>query len=162
MKITFLTTGWTIDKDYAAWAWVYDFEIWEPAIKRILDDVNPNFEFEIISILKKDSLDMDEQDRDLIYDICNDLKNEKIVISHWTDTMIKTAKKLSRITNKTIILVWSSRPERFKWSDASFNVWCAIWAINCMKNGVYIAMNGKIYNWDDCKKDNITGQFINL
>ncbi|MDD3144689.1 MAG: asparaginase domain-containing protein [Candidatus Gracilibacteria bacterium] len=162
MKITFLTTGGTIDKDYAAGSGVYDFEIGEPSIIRILNDINPNFEFEVISILKKDSLDIDEQDRDLIYDVCDDIKNEKIIISHGTDTIIKTAKKLSKITNKTIILVGSSKPEKFKGSDASFNVGCSIGAINCIKNGVYIAMNGRIYNWDNCKKDNITGQFINL
>lgn len=160
MKITFVTTWGTIDKDYASCAGNYNFEIGEPAINRILEKVNPNFLYEVISILKKDSMDMDEKDRDLIFDVCKDIKNDKIIITHGTDTMVKTGERLSKIKDKVIILVGSSKPEKFKGSDASFNVGCAVGAVNCMKNWVYIAMNGRIYDWNNCQKESETGQFI--
>ncbi len=160
MKITFVTTGGTIDKDYASCAGTYNFEISEPAIKDILAKINPNFGYEIISVLKKDSLDMDDKDRDLVFDVCNDLKTNKIIITHGTDTMVDTAKRLSSIKDKVIILVGSSKPEKFKGSDASFNVGCAVGAINCLKKGIYVAMNGIIYDWHSCKKEQGSGQFI--
>ena len=159
MKITFLTTGGIIDKDYASKAGVYNFEISEPAVERILKTINPNFDFEIISILKKDSLDLNDEDRQLTYDNCKNIQNDKIIITHGTDTMVNTAKKFSDIKNKTIILVGSSKPERFKDSDAPVNIGVAIGAVNCLKPGVYITMNGRVYNWNNCKKDKITGQF---
>lgn len=160
MKITFIMTGGTIDKDYAPGAGTYDFEIGEPAIKRILETINPNFEFELIPVFRKDSLDISEQDRQLIFDVCKDVENDKIIISHGTDTMTKTAEKLKDIEGKKLILFGSSRPERFKDSDAAFNLGVAIGAINCISNGAYIAMNGKVHNWDKCKKDSKSGQFI--
>ena len=106
MKITFITTWGTIDKDYAACAANYNFEIGEPAIERILEKINPNFEFEIISILKKDSLDMDTKDRNLIFDVCKDVQNDKIIITHWTDTMVKTGERLSEIKIQSDYFSW--------------------------------------------------------
>lgn len=160
MKITFIQTGGTIDKDYPKLAKGYGFEIGEPAVKRILEKVNPSFRFEIISVLKKDSLDITEEDREKIYEVCVKADNDKIIITHGTDTMIETAKKLSAIKNKVIILTGAIKPERFSDSDASFNIGTAIGAVNILENGVYIAMNGRIYSWDRCKRDLKTGQFI--
>ncbi len=160
MKITFIQTGGTIDKDYAQKAKTYNFEISEPAIKRILEKANPNFEYEIISILKKDSLDITEEERERIYNTCKTARNDKIIITHGTDTMVETAKKLSNIKDKIIILVGASKPEKFYDSDASFNAGTAIGAINVLEKGVYIAMNGRVYNWDMCKKQQETAQFI--
>jgi len=160
MKITFIQTGGTIDKDYPKLAKGYGFEIGEPAVKRILEKVNPNFGFEIISILKKDSLDITDEDREKIYEVCVKADSDKIIITHGTDTMIETAKKLSEIKNKVIILTGAMKPERFSDSNASFNIGTAIGAVNILENGVYIAMNGRIYSWDRCKRDLKTGQFI--
>lgn len=159
MKITFIQTGGTIDKDYPRLTKGYAFEIEEPAVKRILERVNPNFEFKIISVLKKDSLDITEKDRKKIYEACVKA-SDKIVITHGTDTMIETAKKLSNIKNKVIIITGAMKPERFLDSDASFNIGTTIGAINILKNGIYIAMNGRIYSWDKCKRNLETGQFI--
>lgn len=160
MKITFIQTGGTIDKDYPKLAKGYGFEIGEPAVKRILEKVNPSFRFEIISVLKKDSLDITEEDKEKIYEVCVKADNDKIIITHGTDTMIETAKKLSAIKNKVIILTGAIKPERFSDSDASFNIGTAIGAVNILENGAYIAMNGRIYSWDRCKRDLKTGQFI--
>jgi len=160
MKITFIQTGGTIDKDYPKLAKGYGFDIGEPAVKRILEKVNPNFRFVIISVLKKDSLDITEEDREKIYEVCVKADNDKIIVTHGTDTMIETAKKLSEIKNKVIILTGAMKPEKFSDSDASFNIGTAVGAINILENGIYIAMNGKIYSWDRCKRNLKTGQVI--
>ncbi len=159
MKIKILTTGGTIDKDYASKAGTYNFEISEPAIKRILDNVNPNFEFDIFSVLKKDSLDFTEEDRQNIYNACINETNNKILITHGTDTMVETAKKLSSIKDKVIVIVGASKPSKFLDSDASFNIGTAIGAINILDNGIYIAMNGKIFPWNNVKKNKENGKF---
>ena len=151
-KICILTTGGTIDKDYPKRARQYAFEIAEPAVKRIMDTASPNFVFEIISLLKKDSLDITEEDRDKIYETCRKADCDKIIITHGTDTMIETAKRLSDIRDKVIVLTGSMKPERFSDSDASFNIGTAIGAMNVLERGVYIAMNGRVYTWNRCRK----------
>jgi L-asparaginase len=159
MKIVFVQTGGTIDKDYPKTKKGYAFEIAEPAIRRILRKVNPNFDFEIIPLLKKDSLDITEDDRKKIHQACEKTDSDKIVVTHGTDMIIETAKKLSDIENKVVVLTGAMRPEMFSDSDASFNVGTAIGAINVLKNGVYIAMNGRIYPWYNVKRNPKTGQF---
>ncbi len=160
MKITFLQTGGTIDKDYPRKTKGYAFEIADPAVSRILQRANPNFKFEILSVLKKDSLEMTEDDREKILQACRQASADKIIITHGTDTMIETAKKLSAIDNKVIILTGALLPERFSNSDAPFNLGVAIGAANVLESGVYIAMNGRIYSWDKCGRDMDTGWFI--
>ena len=152
MKITVICTGGTIDKDYSANAGTYNFEISEPAVNRIFSNINPAFEYEVKSVLKKDSLDMTEDDRQTIYNICKGVENNKIIITHGTDTMVKTAEKLASLRDKIIILVGAAKPERFYGSDAPFNIGTALGAINILDKGVYIAMNGKIFEWNNVKK----------
>ncbi len=152
MKIVFITTGGTIDKTYSKSKGTYNFEIGESSIQTILKNVKPNFEYEVKSILKKDSLDLDENDRQLIFDTCNKIENDKIVITHGTEPMIKTAEKLSSLKNKTVVLVGSAQPEKFKDTDADFNMGCAVGAINTLNQGVYITMNGRVFKWNECKK----------
>jgi L-asparaginase len=160
MEIVFVQTGGTIDKDYPKIEKGYAFEIAEPAVRRILQRVNPNFDFEIISILRKDSQDITEEDRKKIQETCQKAKSQKIVITHGTDTIIETAKRLSKVKNKVIILTGAMKPERFFDSDASFNIGTAVGAINVLNNGIYIAMNGRIYPWNNVKRNPETGQFI--
>ena len=84
---------------------------------------------------------------------------DKILITHGTDTMIDTAKILSEILNKVIVLTGASQPYKFRDSDAEFNIGVAIGALNVLEKGVYIAMNGRVYEWDKCQKlDN--GRFV--
>jgi L-asparaginase len=160
MKIVFIQAGGTIDKDYPRTQKGYAFEIREPAVKRILEKVHPSFDFEVISVLKKDSLDMTEKDRDRILEACQKTDTDKIVVTHGTDTMIETAKKLSGIENKAIVLTGAMKPEKFSDSDASFNVGAAVGALNVLSRGVYIAMNGRILLWDKVKRDERTGRFV--
>ena len=159
MKVLFIQTGGTIDKDYPRTTKGYAFEIAEPAVKRILQRINSNFEFEILSVCKKDSMDLTEKDRDQILEACKNADSDKIIITHGTDTMIETAQILSAL-NKVIILTGAMRPEKFSDSDAAFNIGTAIGALNVLNEGVYIAMNGRIHAWDKCKRNTETGQFI--
>ncbi len=154
MKITFICTGGTIDKDYASSAGTYNFEISEPAVNRILGNMALNLEYEVKSVLKKDSLDMTEDDRKRVYDACRRVENNKIIVTHGTDTMVKTAEKLASLKHKAIILVGASKPQKFYDSDAEFNIGAAIGAINILNKGVYIAMNGRILEWNNAKKSN--------
>ena len=156
----FIQTGGTIDKDYPRTTKGYAFEISEPAVKRVLQKTNPAFDYEILSVLKKDSLEITEDDRQKIYLACKNSGAEKIIITHGTDTMLETAKKLSGIKGKAIIITGAMRPEKFSDSDASFNLGSAIGAANLLKEGVYIAMNGRIHPWQDCKRNLETGQFV--
>ncbi len=160
MRIVFIQTGGTIDKDYPRTQKGYAFEIREPAVERILQKVHPNFDYKIIPLLKKDSQDIVEQDREKIRETCESIDADKIVITHGTDTMLETAQKLNGIKNKVIILTGATRPEKFVDSDASFNVGTAIGAINILSKGVYVAMNGRIYPWNKVKRNKKTGQFV--
>lgn len=124
MKLLFLQTGGTIDKAYPISDdhHGYNFLISTPAFDRILKRVNPGFRFETRTILQKDSLDITDEDRQSIYDVCRDTVENRIVITHGTDTMIKTAMALRTITDKTIVLTGAFLPESFKNSDADFNL----------------------------------------
>jgi L-asparaginase len=160
MKIVFIQTGGTIDKDYPKTTKGYAFEISEPAVRRILDKLNPSFEYEVLSVLKKDSLDITKEDREKILKICKDSNSNKIIITHGTDTMLETAKILSIIKDKTIVITGAMRPERFSNSDAPINIGMALGAVNALEKGIYIAMHGRVISWDKCKRDMKTGQFI--
>jgi len=160
MKILFIQTGGTIDKDYPKQVKGYAFEISEPAVRQILERVNPEFEYEIISLLRKDSLDLTVKDKKKIFEVCEKADSDKIIITHGTDTMIETAVFLSEIKNKTIVITGAFKPEKFTGSDADFNVGAAVGAVSALHNGIYITMNGNIYRYDEVKRDKETGKFI--
>lgn len=160
MKILFIQAGGTIDKDYPKQVKGYGFEIGEPAIKRILERVKPNFEFEIISLIKKDSLDLNDSDREKLFTTCKNSIEDKIIITHGTDTMIESAKYLSGINDKIIVLTGATKPEKFKDSDAEFNLGSAIGAVQSLKSGIYISMKGEIFKYDEVKRDENSGRFF--
>ena len=160
MKIIFIQTGGTIDKDYPKTQKGWAFEIAEPAINRLLPLLNPSFDFEIIPLLQKDSLEITQEDRELLLETCQNLSEDKIIITHGTDTMIETAAVLESIPNKTIILTGAFRPERFSNSDAPLNLGVAIGAVQAFSQGVYLSMNGQVYPWDKAKRDPQSGKFL--
>jgi len=151
MKLSFIQTGGTIDKDYQGTNenHGYNFEISEPAIKLMLEKIKPAFDFEIFTVCKKDSLDLTDEDRKNICDKCENIENNKIIITHGTDTFKETAKTLSKIENKVIVLTGAMKPAKFSDSDAVFNIGVAIGAISVLPNGVYIAMNGMVCRWNE-------------
>ena len=138
------TVGGTIDKIYFDQKSAY--QVGHPKIVEVLQEANVTVEFVTESIMQKDSLDMDESDRRLILEKISQDPHEQIVITHGTDTMIDTAKTLSVIRNKTIVLTGSMQPARFKNSDASFNIGFAIAAVQALPHGVYLTINGLIFD----------------
>ena len=162
MKILFIQTGGTIDKDYPKQTKGYAFEISEPAVRQILERVNPSFEYEVISLLRKDSMDLTVKDKKKIFEACANADTDKIIITHGTDTMIETAKFLTEIKRKTIILTGAFKPEKFTNSDADFNVGAAVGAVNALGFGIYLAMNGRVFKYDEVKRDKVTGKFENF
>ena len=144
MKIEIMTTGGTIDKVY------FDakssFEIGAPQIGEVLDDANLTIDYQITPLLRKDSLDLNDIDRELIKKTVTESSTGKIVITHGTDTMIKTAEHLRGIAGKTIVLTGSMQPARFRFTDAIYNIASAITAVQLLPEGVWITMNGKIFD----------------
>jgi L-asparaginase len=151
MKIKIYTVGGTIDKVYFDRKNTY--EVGEPKIGEILKEANVNLEYEISSILHKDSLEMTDEDRQLIFDEIVSDEHRHILLTHGTDTMIQTAKKIKTIPDKVIVLTGAMEPARFKYSDAAFNIGCAVAAVQVLTPGVYIAMNGRIFDPDRVKKN---------
>src|SRR3989344_3833446 len=153
MKIKVFTAGGTIDKMYSEGKGTLNFSFGKQAIKELGEEkVKLNFDYDVERLLAKDSLEMTDEDRELIKKACEGAIADKILITHGTDTMIETARLLSTIPNKAIILTGASQPYRFRESDAEFNIGVAIGALNILENGVYIAMNGRVYEWDKCVK----------
>lgn len=163
MKVLFLQAGGTIDKDYKEGAGVYNFEERDPRVEHIMESVNPSISYKVASVLKKDSQDMTDKDRELVLRACQEASERHIIITHGTDTMHVTGEVLSKnISDKIIVLTGAARPEMFYNSDAAFNVGTAVGAINVLENGVYIAMSGRVLPWDKIHKDPITGVFSEI
>lgn len=160
MKIIFIQTGGTIDKDYPNTTKGWAFEFGEPATHRMMNKLNPSFEFDVITAFQKDSLEITDQDRQDLADLINSQKDDKFIITHGTDTIIKTASYLSKhVFNKLIVLTGAMRPERFSNSDGPINFGCAIATANLMESGVFIAMNGIVKVPSRIKRNLETGKF---
>lgn len=159
MKIAILTTGGTFDKVY--FDANSEFSIGEPCIPSILDEGNVTTEYRVQSILKKDSLDITQNEREIIKKAVEDCEEDRILITHGTDTMVETAKFLEDIQNKTIILTGSMQPARFKKTDAIFNTGFAFAAALNLDSGVFIAMSGRIFKPDNVRKNLDLGKFEN-
>ncbi len=158
-KLLIIQTGGTIDKDYPRTQLGYAFEITSPAVQRVLSKINPSFEFEIISLLKKDSSEITDSDRELIKNKCLQSDCPKILITHGTDTMIETGLFLKEIQDKTVVITGAFLPERFKDSDADFNIGFAIGALLSLDIGVFIAMNGNVVSATNCYRNKESGKF---
>lgn len=142
-----VTTGGTIDKIY--FDDKSDFQVGEPQIGRILQELGVAFTFNVIAILRKDSLHLTAADRELLRATIAAQPACHVLVTHGTDSMVETAKVLAQIADKTIVLTGALNPARFRGSDAEFNIGCAVGAVQSLPPGVYIAMNGRI--WDPAK-----------
>lgn len=151
MQIEIMTTGGTIDKVY------FDakssFEIGEPQIGEVLRDANLTIDYRITPLLRKDSLDLNAADRKLIKAAVRESSAEKIVITHGTDTMIKTADYLQGISGKIIVLTGSMQPARFRFTDAIYNIASAITAVQLLPEGIWIVMNGQCFDPKKMRKN---------
>jgi L-asparaginase len=144
MRIQFLTAGGTIDKVY--FDAKSEYEVGPPQVVEILKEAHVTLDYAVESLLSKDSLDMTDEDRLLIRRRVEADPCPRIVITHGTDTMVQTALALRGVAGKTIVLTGSMQPARFKVTDAVFNIGAAIGAVQGLPPGVYIAMNGRIFD----------------
>jgi len=136
-----------------------DFQVGDPVIGELLSTMQVGFDFTVESALRKDSLDMTDDDRALIRQRVEQCSEEYVLITHGTDGMVKTAQALSGITGKCIVLTGALQPAAFYQTDAIFNVGCAIGAAQCKPPGVYIAMNGQIFEADKVVKNLAKNRF---
>jgi len=162
-EISILAVGGTIDKVYFDAKSVY--EVGPPNIEKVLSELNLSISFTVNSLMRKDSLDMTAEDRQLIADTVANDPCERILITHGTDTMVDTARKIiagdqnDRIRQKTIVLTGALEPALFKTSDAVFNIGCALGAVQSLPPGVYIVMNGKVFPADKVWKNLAENRF---
>jgi L-asparaginase len=158
--IKFLTTGGTIDKIY------FDdssrFEVGESQVEHILREALVDIDYEVVSLLRKDSLDIDEADRARIRDYIERDSAERYVITHGTDTMVKTALALDGLGERVIVLTGALSPARFRSTDAVFNVGMATAAAQTLGPGVYIAMSGTIFAADQVVKNREKNRFESI
>ena len=151
MQIKIFTVGGTIDKIY------FDkkskYQVGEPAVEQVLKEANINFSYQIESILKKDSLDMTDDDRQLIFDKIEADDHNYIIVTHGTDTIIETAKKIMSLQNKVIVLTGAIEPARSKSSDAPFNIGSAVAAVQLLPTGVHLVINGRVFDPNRVQKN---------
>jgi L-asparaginase len=156
-RLLVITTGGTIDKIY--FDDKSDYQIGEPQIGQILQAMNVAFEFEVRSLMRMDSLHMKDKERKLIRDVVSASDARHVLITHGTDSMVETAAELQKIAGKTIVLTGSLNPARFRDSDAIFNIGCAVGAVQALSPGVYIAMNGKVWDPAHVRKNRRENRF---
>jgi L-asparaginase len=142
-QIKIFTTGGSIDKVYSTQS--SQFEVGSSQVWPILDEANLNLEYEIEALLAKDSLEITDADREMIAGRVRQEACRHILITHGTDTMINTALVLTDIPGKVIVLTGAMQPAAFKRSDATFNLGFALAALQTLPDGVYIAMNGRVF-----------------
>ena len=158
MNIRIFVTGGTFDKEYDEINGNLYFK--KTHIREMLDLGRSKIDINISTLMMKDSLEMNNEDRVLILDNCLKAKEDKIIITHGTDTMVETAKSIAaRKVNKTVVLTGAMIPYKFGSSDGLFNLGAAIGFVQSLNHGVYIAMNGKYFNHDEVEKNNDIGEF---
>lgn len=156
-QLLIVTTGGTIDKVY--FDDKSDYQVGEPQIGRILEELGVAFRFRVIPIMRKDSLHIDAGDRELLRATIAAQDEAHVLVTHGTDTMIDTARVLASIADKTIVLTGALNPARFRGSDAEFNIGTAVGAVQSLAPGVYIAMNGRVWDPGKVRKNVAANRF---
>ena len=156
--IKIFVTGGTFDKDYDEKNGKLYFK--DTHMSEILNLGRSKVEVNIETLMMIDSLDMKDSDRRLIVDSCEITNEKNIIVTHGTDTMTETANKLGKKNlQKTIVLTGAMIPYKFGTSDGLFNIASALAYVQTLSNGVYVAMNGRIFTYDNVIKNKETGVF---
>lgn len=146
-----LTTGGTIDKVY--FDKKSNYEVGDPFVEELLHKMNVNISFKVKSLMRIDSLDMTDNHREKILNYIMNSNANNFLITHGTDSIVETAIYLKKISDKTIVLTGSLKPAIFIDNDAIFNVGSALTSAQILKNGVYIVINGQVFNPDNVRKN---------
>ena len=146
-----LTTGGTIDKVY--FDKKSNYEVGDPFVEELLHKMNVNISFKVKSLMRIDSLDMTDIHREEISNYIINSNVNNFLITHGTDSIVETAIYLKKISDKTIVLTGSLKPAIFIDNDAIFNVGSALTSAQILKKGVYIVINGQVFNPDNVRKN---------
>lgn len=158
MSIRIFVTGGTFDKEYNELNGSLYFK--DTHLNEMLKLGRCKTPIDVRTLMMMDSIEMTEEDRDLIAQNCLKCDSQNIIVTHGTDTMVETAKVIAeKVKDKTIILTGAMIPYKFGSSDGLFNLGAAIAFAKALPNGVYIAMNGRYFNWDNCRKNKMLGEF---
>jgi L-asparaginase len=162
MAIRIFVTGGTFDKEYDELHGRLFFK--DTHIGEMLMLGRSRVEVSVRTLMMIDSLDITDADRDLIVSNCRQCGEPRIVITHGTDTMVETAAALATTLppGKTIVLTGAMIPYAFGSSDGLFNLGSALSFVQVLPPGVYIAMNGRCFNWDRVRKNRDTGTFEDI
>lgn len=160
MSLLVLTTGGTIDKVY--FDATSEYEIGDPMLPMVFRESAVTLPWRLISLLRKDSLELTAVDRRSIRETCEHAPESQILITHGTDTMELTAADLTGIPGKTIVLTGALAPARFRTTDATFNLGLALGAVQSLPPGVYLAMNGTIFPAGNVRKNREAGRFESI
>jgi L-asparaginase len=161
MAIRIFVTGGTFDKEYDELRGQLDFE--DTHLPEMLRLGRCQLEVSVRTLMMVDSLEMTEDDRNTIADNCRRSEEDRIVITHGTDTMVETARVLAEtVEDKTIVLTGAMVPYAFGSSDGLFNLGSALSFAQVLAPGVYIAMNGRCFPWDNVRKNRDTGTFEHI
>ncbi len=161
MGIRIFITGGTFDKEYNEITGQLFFK--DTHMQELLEKGRNKVAVKIRTLMMIDSLDMTKEDRELIVHQCKQSAEDKIIITHGTDTMSETARVIAQtITDKTIILTGAMIPIKFGSSDGLFNLGSALAFVQALPPGVYVAMNGRYFNWNNVRKNKMTGVFEEL
>jgi L-asparaginase len=156
--ILVLTTGGTIDKQY--FDALSQYQITDSIITRLLDVARVRHPYQVEEVLRKDSIDITEEDRARLVEHVRRANFSQIVITHGTDTMTLTANALGTIADKTLVLTGALAPARFSESDAAFNLGMAFATAQTAPPGVYIAINGSVFRGTEVVKNHDLGYFV--
>jgi L-asparaginase len=158
MSIRILVTGGTFDKEYDELTGNLFFR--GTHLPKLLEVARSQLDCRISTLMLKDSLDMNDDDRQLIARSCRDAEETRLVITHGTDTMTATAQLLAKTApHKTIVLTGAMIPCSFGHSDGLFNLGSALALVQVLPAGIYIAMNGQVFAWDNVRKNRELGRF---
>lgn len=161
MEIRIFITGGTFDKEYNELNGQLFFK--DTHMPELLNLGRSRVDVQVRTLMMVDSLEMTDADRDLIADNCIKAQEDRIIITHGTDTMTESAVVLAaKIKNKTIVLTGAMIPYKFGSSDGLFNLGSALAFAQTLPYGVYVAMNGRYFNWDNVRKNKQTGEFEEL
>jgi len=152
-----LTTGGTIDKIYFDANSTY--EVGEPTVPVVFREGRLELPWRLHELMRKDSLDLDGTDRAAIRRACEEAPESRILITHGTDTMTDTAAILRDLPGKTIVLTGALAPAGFRVTDAVFNLGLALGAVQCLPPGVFLAMNGTVFEEGRVSKNREAGKF---
>ena len=161
MAVRIFITGGTFDKEYNELTGQLYFN--DTHLHDLLEMGRSRVDTEIRTLMMVDSLEMTDEDRELIVHQCIHCEEDRIVLTHGTDTMADTARVIAeKITDKTIVLTGAMIPIKFGSSDGLFNLGSALAFAQSLTAGVYVAMNGRYFTWDNVRKNRETGMFEEL